>query len=117
MHWDTFKQDHYSTVGGDGGSRVSKGMSQHYYSHARPQGSLATVTVRDPPTTFLSEFAETKCKSLIVVQSQASQWHQMFCHDPEVMSSNPRWVDMGVHSPTLEVRLTPNILTLKVLNF
>ena len=22
MHWDTFKQDNYSTEGGDGGSRV-----------------------------------------------------------------------------------------------
>ena len=24
MHWDTFKQDTYSTVGGDGGCRVGK---------------------------------------------------------------------------------------------
>ena len=24
MHWDTFKQDNYSTVGGDGGCRVSE---------------------------------------------------------------------------------------------
>ena len=24
MHWDTFKQDKYSTVGGDGGWRVDK---------------------------------------------------------------------------------------------
>ena len=24
MHWDTFKHDKYSTVGGDGGSRVGE---------------------------------------------------------------------------------------------
>ena len=24
MHWDTFKQDDYSTVGGDGGCRVGE---------------------------------------------------------------------------------------------
>ena len=24
MHWDTFKQDNYSTMGGDGGCRVSE---------------------------------------------------------------------------------------------
>ena len=24
MHWDTFKRDNYSTVGGDGGSRVGE---------------------------------------------------------------------------------------------
>ena len=24
MHWDTFKQDSYSTVGGDGGYRVGE---------------------------------------------------------------------------------------------
>ena len=24
MHWDTFKQDNYSTVGGDGGGRVGE---------------------------------------------------------------------------------------------
>ena len=24
MHWDTFKQDNYSIVGGDGGCRVGK---------------------------------------------------------------------------------------------
>ena len=28
-------------------------------------------------------------ESLIAVQSKASQWNEMFCHDPEVMSSNP----------------------------
>ena len=24
MHWDTFKQDNYSTIGGDGGCRVGE---------------------------------------------------------------------------------------------
>ena len=25
---------------------------------------------------------------------QASQWHEMYCHDLEVMSSNPGWVEL-----------------------
>ena len=29
---------------------------------------------------------------------QASQWHEMYCHDLEVMSSNPGWVEIGVLS-------------------
>ena len=29
---------------------------------------------------------------------QASQWHEMYCHDLEVMSSNPGRVELGVHS-------------------
>ena len=33
-------------------------------------------------------------KSLINVWSNASQWHEMFCHDPEVMSSNPSQVEL-----------------------
>ena len=27
MHWDTFKQDNNSTVGGDGGCRAGEGQS------------------------------------------------------------------------------------------
>ena len=27
---------------------------------------------------------------------QASQWHGMYCHNLEVMSSNPGWVELGV---------------------
>ena len=27
---------------------------------------------------------------------QASQWYEMSCHDLEVMSSNPGWVELGV---------------------
>ena len=27
---------------------------------------------------------------------QASQWHEMYCHDLEVMSSNPSQVELGV---------------------
>ena len=28
---------------------------------------------------------------------QASQWHEMYCNDLEVMSSNPGRVELGVH--------------------
>ena len=29
---------------------------------------------------------------------QGSQWHEMYCHDLEVMSLNPAWVELGVRS-------------------
>ena len=29
---------------------------------------------------------------------QVSQWHEMYCHDLKVMSSNPGQVELGVHS-------------------
>ena len=29
---------------------------------------------------------------------QASQWHEMYCHDLEVISSNPGQVELGVRS-------------------
>ena len=32
-----------------------------------------------------------------VVRS-ASQWYEMYCHDLEVMSSNPSWVELEVRS-------------------
>ena len=27
---------------------------------------------------------------------QASEWHEMYCHDLEIMSSNPGGVELGV---------------------
>ena len=32
---------------------------------------------------------------------QASQWHEMHCHDLEVMSSNPGRVELGVLSTSV----------------
>ena len=32
---------------------------------------------------------------------QASQWHEMYYHDLEVMSSNPAGVEFGVHSTSV----------------
>ena len=34
---------------------------------------------------------------------QASQLHEMYCHDLEVMSSNPSRIERGVHSRLLSV--------------
>ena len=31
----------------------------------------------------------------------ASQWHETYCHDLEVKSSNPSWVKLGVHSTSV----------------
>ena len=35
---------------------------------------------------------------------QASQQHEMYCHDLEVMSSNPGRVELGVHSASVQSR-------------
>ena len=58
MHCDTFKQDNYSTVGGDGGCRVGEVRAGTTSPMPDHQGFSVTVTVRDPPTPFLSEFLE-----------------------------------------------------------
>ena len=38
---------------------------------------------------------------------QASQWHEMFCYDLEVMSSNPGRVELKVHSISVLSVLEP----------
>ena len=41
-------------------------------------------------------------KSLMAERlEQASQWHEMCCHDLQVMSSNPSWVELGVLSASV----------------
>ena len=40
-------------------------------------------------------------KSLMAVWSKASQWHEMFCHDPEVMGLNTGKVELCVFNPTV----------------
>ena len=32
---------------------------------------------------------------------QASQWHEMYCHDQEVMNSNSTRVELGVRSTSV----------------
>ena len=48
---------------------------------------------------------------------QASQCHEMCCHDPDVMSSNPGRVKLGVLSSSVLSLFEPkiNILTLSPL--
>ena len=58
MHWGTFKQDDYSTVGRAGGCRVSKVRAGTTSPMPDQKGFKATVTVRDPPTPSLSEYSE-----------------------------------------------------------
>ena len=42
---------------------------------------------------------------LLIVMAQwlrrASQRHEMYCHDLEVMGSNPGWVELGVHGTSV----------------
>ena len=63
-------------------------------------------------------------KSLIAEWlEQASQWHEMYGHDLEVMSLNPGWVELGVRSTSAlsctwtKTKNKYTYLTLKVLNF
>ena len=35
---------------------------------------------------------------------EASQWHEVYCHDLEVMSSNPSRVELGVRSTSVPSR-------------
>ena len=53
MHWDTFKQDNYHTVGGDGDVE-----SARYEPALLPPWVLNYTSCRDPPTPFLSDFSE-----------------------------------------------------------
>ena len=45
--------------------------------------------------------------------AQASQWHEMYCHDLDVMSSNPSRVELGVHSTSVLSRIEPQIIQKK----
>ena len=52
MHWDTFLEDNYSTVGGDGGCRVGEvraGTTSPMPDH-KGLSYEKKLTVRDPPT-------------------------------------------------------------------
>ena len=46
------------------------------------------------------------CKKSLMAEwlEQASQWHEVYCHDLEVMSSNPCQVQLGVHSTSVPNR-------------
>ena len=41
---------------------------------------------------------------------QPSQWHEVYCHDLEAMSSNPGWVELGVRSTSVLSRTRIKIL-------
>ena len=57
-----------------------------------------------------------KCKNFLMAHwsSRASQGHQMFYHDPDVMGSNPGWVKLGVCSTSIySVALEPKIYRMR----
>ena len=58
MHWNTFKQDNYSTVGGDGGCRVGEVRAGTTSPMPDHKGFKPQYLLRDPPTKFLSEFSK-----------------------------------------------------------
>ena len=58
MHWDTFKQDNDSTVGGDGGCRVGEVRAGTTSPMPDHKGLKLQYTARDPPTPFTSKFSE-----------------------------------------------------------
>ena len=58
MHWDTLKQDNYSTVWGDGGGRVGEVRAGTTSPMPEHKGFKAPVTVKDPATPCLNECSE-----------------------------------------------------------
>ena len=47
---------------------------------------------------------------------QASQWHKMYCHDLEAMSSNLGWIELGVHCTSVQIVLDPEFLYVQVVH-
>ena len=45
---------------------------------------------------------------------QASQWHEMYCHELGVMTLNPSWVELWVRSTSVQVILDRNIYYVKL---
>ena len=68
MHWDTLKQDNYSTVRGEGGSRVGEVRAGTTSPMPEHKGFYATVTVRDPPTHTSSLRVNYASKITVIVQ-------------------------------------------------
>ena len=57
LHWDTLKQDNYSTVGGDGGCRVGEVRTSTTFPMPDHKGfRLQYLSGIYLPTPFLSEF-------------------------------------------------------------
>ena len=46
---------------------------------------------------------------------QASQWHEMYCHDPEVMSSYPIRTELGVCSSSVLSWTWTKIIMLQII--
>ena len=46
---------------------------------------------------------------------QASQLYKMYCYDLEVMTLNPGWVELGMHSSVQSRTLIKNIIILSKL--
>ena len=61
---DTFKQDNYNTVGGDGGCRVGKVRAGT--TSPIPYHKGFKITVRDPPTPSLSELMRLKSHYILL---------------------------------------------------
>ena len=58
MHWDTLKQDNYSTVRGDGGGRVGEVRAGTTSPMPEHKVVKLPVTVKDPDTPCLGECPE-----------------------------------------------------------
>ena len=88
-------------------------------SHTRPQAKMAVRQVIADGHFDLPQGFVWVCmgKSLMAEWlEQASQWHEMCCHDSEVMSLNPGGVELGLLSTSVLSRTwTINILTLSPL--
>ena len=58
---------------------------------------------RSPSTIILQKY-KTQKSLLVEWLEQASQQHEVYCHDLEVMSLNPSWVELEVRSTSVPSR-------------
>ena len=69
------------------------------------------VHLKSPHTSkMMRQCISVEQKSLMVKGlEQASQWHEMYCHDLEVVNSNPIQIQLGAHSTSALRLLEPKL--------
>ena len=70
---------------------------------------LTQVTLNLGCIVLLSKSSLNQKSLMVKCLQQVTQWHEMDCHDLEVMSLNPGRVEFGMYSTSAQVVLEPEI--------
>ena len=82
---------------------LSKSYLNQKYQLSVHQSICEPVHLKSPQTSKVI-WQYISLRSLIALWlQQASQWHEMYCHDLEVMSLNPDRVKLGVRSTSVPI--------------